>query len=200
MIVSVFRGFVKCYNQSNMSKIVKLTADTYRFNTNDNPYAFDFKELKGLEDIAESLDETILERFNGRNILLRMIQSGKHADKISRKELIDYILETGSDYHQDESTNASQAPDAEIDIYAARFNPFDKGTSTLKLFESFHKWKPKCEERPQYPVDIILVYDYDSYGNIKYKHPRYGVEADDAYKLKNGKSRTDSLLGVFVIN
>lgn len=183
-----------------MTKIVKLICDDYKFDTNSNPFAFNAKSPKSLVEVAELLDGAIRKNFDGQNILIRMIQFGKHESKHSREELIKHILKTGSDYYEQNSENASEAPGIKIDMYAARFVPFDKESSTLTLLEAFHKWKPKCEERPQYPVDIILIYDYDTYNTIKYKHPRYKVEADDAYKLKTGKNRSDSLIAALVIN
>ena len=119
---------------------------------------------------------------------------------LTRNELIDGIIETGSDYNQVESNNAPQKPDAKIDMYAAKFTPFNNKSSVLSLFEAFHRWRPKCDERPQYPIDLVLIYDYDFYENVRYVHPRYGSMADDAYKLKNGRNQADSLRYVLVIN
>ena len=79
-------------------------------------------------------------------------------------------------------------------MYAA---PFEAGI-TKKILEGFHKYKPKCEERPQYPVDIWMIYDKDSFDNIEYMHPRLKVMAKDKWKQK--KANNKSLLKLIIVN
>ncbi|MDZ7785558.1 MAG: hypothetical protein U5L95_00350 [Candidatus Saccharibacteria bacterium] len=67
-----------------------------------------------------------------------------------------------------------------IPIYAA---PFQKDV-IKKILEGFHAYKPKCEERPQHPVDIWMIFDMNAYENIEYLHPRHKVVSRDKWELK----------------
>ena len=67
-------------------------------------------------------------------------------------------------------------------IFAATY---EGEKSILRILEGFHKYKPRCEERPQYPVDIWLVFQAKAYENIEYLHPRHNVLARDKWRRIN---------------
>lgn len=166
-------------------KIVEISIPEYIFDTENNPYFFDESEPKSLEPIAEKIEANIRNNFAVGNILIRGIQSGHHTS-ISKEKLVNAIMEDGNDIHNTESGDS-------VTLHAA---PFGGGVVT-KILEAFHMYKPKGQERPQYPVDIWMIFNRDSYDNIEYLHPRHKVVARDKWRLHKGEY---GLLGLIDIN
>lgn len=71
---------------------------------------------------------------------------------------------------------------------------------SLSILEGFHKWKPRCLEKPQTRADIWMIYDTTKLENIEYNHSYYNVKASDGYVFKDKSNAVDSLLGILVID
>ncbi len=164
--------------------MVIIKIPEYTFDKQNNPYSFHLASPRELDDVARKIDTAINSEKTEKTFLVRGIQS-KHFD-LSRDELIKTIRQNNTD-------NFNSATGS-IEMYAA---PFEAGI-TKKILEGFHKYKPKCEERPQYPVDIWMIYDKDSFDNIEYMHPRLKVMAKDKWKQK--KANNKSLLKLIIVN
>lgn len=156
----------------------------YRFDTSVNPFAYNTKDAQSVGNIAEAIDIALESNFSVNNIIIRGVQSGNH--DIARKQLIESILQNGSDLYR--------SPDKSLEIHAKEYS---QGI-VLDIMGGFHVWKPKCEERPQYPVDIWMIFDKEAFDNIEYMHPRHKVIARDKWKLKN--SDQGGLKGILVVN
>lgn len=180
----------------NTMLLSRISVPLYHFSSSSNPFAWDESERVDLEPIAQALDTEILRRFEGRNILVRGIQSHNHEDT-SPSKLLEQIIRYGTDRYLDIASDLSST---QIDLYAVEYRSFSAKDSTIGIFEGFHKWKPKSEERPHYPIDIVMIFDASSYERVEYLHPRHGVVASDAWRLRTGVVRHESLLGIVAIN
>jgi hypothetical protein len=159
-------------------------------------YRFD-QELN-LEDVSADIDKVLTDNFAGRDLVLRGIQSEKHA--LSKSELIELIIRTGSDRYAaaGEALQATDVTDRPIDLFG--FACLVGGPLSLPILEGFHKWKPKSLELPQLRVDIWMVYDADQLTNVEYTHGHYGIIARDGYLFKDAAHSERALLGLIEID
>jgi len=149
--------------------INKIGIDKYSFGTNNNPYEYGNTDQPiALADIAKQISAEIDSSVAFGGLIIRGIQSGKH--DLSKEDLLQVIIKNGREYESTAEPNT---------IFAALYESRD---TILHILEGFHKYKPKSEERPQYPVDIWLIFDARAYENIEYLHPRYNVLARDKWK------------------
>ncbi len=167
--------------------IKKLDIDKYRFSPDTNTFAFDANSRLSIDDIAADISNLIDSSFQGSQILIRGIQSEKHSEKFNRDDLIEFIQQHGSDNY--EKINGDDI------IFAAKY----KGIESIKdILSGFHVYKPKCDEIPQYPIDVWMIFDLNAFENISYIHPRHNVVAADKWKRKT--SDQSGLLGLLIIN
>lgn len=169
-----------------IAKTITIQVDGYGFSINGNPYEKTGKQQAiPLSEVAHKISDVIdslpANRFG---FLVRGIQSQKH--KITKDQLKVRVLENGVELEGAEKSN---------EIFAA---PYRGESTILQILEGFHRYKPKCEERPQYMVDIWMVFDVNAYDNIEYLHPRHDVIARDKWKRKNPKD--SGLVGIVVID
>jgi hypothetical protein len=156
---------------------------------------YQFDELD-LNKVSKCIDSALVDRFAGKNVVLRGIQSEKHSS--SKEDLIQKILETGSDRDNSDNSNQVKVNDVHIDLFG--FACKIKGSITLPVLEGFHKWKPKSLERPQLRVDIWMIYDAEQLDNVEYNHGLYGVKAKDGYVFKKPNNQQKALMGMIVID
>ncbi len=183
----------KIKSKTRVAKIIKLSIPGYK-TTEDNPYSYDKKDPKSLNFVAREINQVINTNFFGKKILFRFVQSGKK--KIDRNQYIEQILNNGSDKVND-YINQELKDVKNIDLYAGEYN-FDDGIEDA--LTKLHKFKPKCDERPQYIYDILMIFDADSYVQTDYLHPRHKIIVKDGYKLKLNKDPKQSLIGLIIIN
>jgi hypothetical protein len=151
-------------------RIVTIKIPEYTFDQLHNPYSFHLSTPKKLDSIAQKLELAITNSNSDKPLLIRGVQSGRH--NAHRGELINTIKQKGTDIHKSDT--------GKVEIFAA---PFESGI-IMRILEGFHKYKPKNEERPQYPVDIWIVYDLDAFENVEYLHPRLNVVVKDKWLQK----------------
>lgn len=161
-------------------KIIKIKIPEYVFNKEDNPYFFNASNPRPVSLIAGQIEKSISDNFDTNDILVRGVQFGRH-NQLSKKEFIDSIIEIGSDINGDGTIHAAPFSDDIVE----------------KILEGFHVYKPKGEERPQYSVDIWMVFDKKVFKNVEYIHPRHHVVVRDKWELNRG---TYGLLGLIIIN
>jgi len=166
------------------TKIIYINCPEYQFN----------KHLD-LDKVSSDIDNVLISNFNNKNVILRGIQSEKHI--LSKKELIEIILKTGTDRYGLDNINEVIVSHDHIDLFG--FACKIVAPITLPILEGFHKWKPKSLERPQCKVDIWMVYDAKKLKNVEYDHSYYNVKANDGYIFIKPKDKVDALLGVLVI-
>jgi len=168
------------------TKCIHLTCSTYKFDKNID-----------LKNISQIIDNGLIDNFYDKEVVLRGIQSEKH--NIPKQEIIDHILETGSDKYETNSSQGVNVSDKQIDLfgYSCKIN---ESSITLNTLEGFHKWKPKSLERPQLKVDIWMIYDANQLNNIEYIHSHYNVKASDGYTFKNPNDKQAALIGIIVID
>lgn len=187
-------------NEEQTSKISRLRVDDYKFDEATNPFAFDAREKRDLDSIARAIDVEVLRRFADQAILVRGVQSGKKRAVLSREDYLAKILETGTDKIFSKSDDdRSFLGESKADFHAGAYASFSKDDTVGEIF-NLHIYKPGCDDRPQLPIDIFLIYDADDYDVVEYLHQRHKVLVRDAYKLKTGRDRAASLIGVIVIN
>lgn len=168
----------------NKTAIRYLLIPDYEFDNNSNPYAYDSTDKKAIKPMAARIEEALKEFISYKNTLIRAVRSQSHS--LSRDALISSILENGSDVFKD--TNER------IELFADAYS----NTTILFILDGFHKWKPKCDERPQYPLDIWMVYDKSAFDNVAYVNERHNVIAKDKWRMKDSKN--NGLKAVLVIN
>lgn len=168
-----------------MTKLMKIKIPSYKFNSNLD-----------ISKISSEIDEVIKSNFYGQKIVVRGLQSEKHT--LSRDDLINKILDFGSDRYSLNNNNARLVNDKPIDIfgYGCRV---EGEPITLSVLEGFHKYRPMCLEKPQRKVDIWLIYDADKLVNVEYHHNYYDVKAKDGYLFKDSKNKKYALIGVIII-
>jgi hypothetical protein len=151
--------------------VKNIKIDGYYFDSKDNPYEYDSNAVPfiTLTDIAQQICNEINSTHD--KLIIRGIQSGKH--KVDKDVLLEAAIKNGQDYENIDETNT---------MFAA---PFEGEKTIQHILEGFHKYKPKSEERPQYPVDIWFIFDSRAYENVKYLHPRHNVLASDRWKRIN---------------
>lgn len=171
-----------------LGKIVRVAIPEYEYDIKENPFAFDLEHPKDLTPIAERLNAEIQARFEGKDILVRAVQSGHFT--LQRNQLIKSIVAHGGDHVFARNEEADT-------IYALDFTPWSSESTALKMLEGFHKFKPKSEEHPHYPVDIWMIFDATSYDNVEYLHPRHNVIARDKWQATSPER---GLQTVFIIN
>ncbi len=157
---------------------------------------YDFDCEPDLKEIGEKIDKILMDNFGGKDIILRCVQSGKHE---SKQALIGHIINSGSDYYENESDKAANMTDRKIDLYgyACSVGKTDIG---YHMLEGFHLLKPKSLEKPQYPVDIWMIYNPKQLENVEYLHQRYNVIARDGYLFKDKNNKQKALIGLIIVN
>lgn len=178
-------------DDSEHGLISYLNIPEYIFDINNNPYAFNIDNPLSLEPIAEKLNRKISTRFQSKNILIRALQS-KHYS-VDRESLLEGIINNGGDFYLSQKLSV----DHNI-MYAMNFMPWQEDSTILSNLEGFHKYKPKYEERPQYTMDIWMVFDAQCYENVAYLHPRHKVVAKDKWRALDVEKT--GLLRIIVVN
>ncbi len=168
-----------------MTKIIKTDCPEYNFDREPD-----------LKKIGKKIDKVLTDNFNSKDIILRCVQSGKHE---SKQALIDHIIRSGSDYYEAESHKATNMADRKIDLYGYACT-VGKSNIGYHMLEGFHIFKPKCLEKPQYPVDIWMIYNPEQLENVEYLHQRYNVIARDGYLFKNKDDKRKVLIGLIIVN
>ncbi|MEI6850690.1 MAG: hypothetical protein WCK26_01855 [Candidatus Saccharibacteria bacterium] len=166
------------------TKIIRISCSDYKF---DN---------LNLEKVSKFIDDVLVDNFSGKDVVLRAIQSEKH--DLPKDKIIELIINTGSDRYESKSTNEVKVNNIHIDLFGMACKI--KDSISIKILEGFHKWKPKCLERPQLKLDIWMIYDANSLNNIEYLHSYYHVKARDGYTFKDPKHKVDALIGVLIID
>lgn len=156
--------------------------------------SYNFYSAPDLGVIAAAIDQQIEQAFSGQPVVIRGIQAQKHA--LSRPDLITLIRTTGTDHYQ--LLANSDVGGQTIDLFGRSCNA--TAPITLPILEGFHRWKPKSLERPQFPVDIWMIYDATQLQNVEYVHDHYNVPAHDGYVFIDSAAKPDALLGLLVIN
>lgn len=170
-----------------MGQLIKrVQIQGYVFPESVNPFAFDAQQKESLAEVAVAIDDAIQKIAKKNRVLIRGIQSGKHDG--DREILVQKIIQEGTDGYSEEQ-------DSHRVIFAA---PYD-GLRTIKfILSGFHEFKPKCEERPQYPVDIWMVFSESAFKNIEYIHPKHNTKANDKWQVLD--EANIGLIGVIIIN
>ena len=99
------------------------------------PY-YQFENLD-IDKVSKCIDETLINKFNGQNVVLRGIQLEKH--DLPKEQFIQHIVGTGTDRYSIESKNEVNVADRYIDLFG--FACVAKSPMTLSVLEGFHKWQ-----------------------------------------------------------
>ena len=167
----------------NQTPIVRVEIPEYIFDASTNPFAWDAENPQPTGDIIEAIEKALRDNFDMNHTLIRGVQSANHP--MARDELIALIAENGSDAYKNTDQTA---------LFAKEFDH----QTLVEIINGFHIFKPKCEEIPQNPVDVWMIFDRDKFDNIEYLHPRHKVIARDKWQPKDSADR--GLKGILVIN
>lgn len=167
--------------------VIYLTIPAYDYDFRTNPFVGMGPDVVRTYAISRHLDVVFLHRFMYQNILVCGLRSREFVDETGRAAFVRHIAQTGGI----KIAGDGRAP---YDFAAVLFAPFAQWHTTAPFFSLYHKLMPHAAERPQYPVDIWLIYDADSYEPIETVDFRRG------YRLRTGYDRRSSLLGVAQIN
>jgi hypothetical protein len=171
----------------NMTLIININTNNYT-----DPLIAD------LNQVSSQIDDALLANFPDKTVVLRGVQSAKHS--LSPEELADKIVQTGTDRADKSSQHLVDSADRPVDFYGKECLINQKNRPfVLSILEGFHKYKPMSLERPQYPVDVWMIYDARQLDNVEYIHKKYGVKTRDGYLFKHPDDKPATLLGAIVI-
>ena len=158
---------------------------------------YTFDSALDLNKVALCIDQRLIEYFYNRNVVIRGVQSEKH--QVSKENLVNKILESGSDRYEEKSKHEVKSSDKPIDLFGLACI-IANIPITLPILEGFHRWKPMSLEKPQLRADIWLIYEADKLENIEYNHSNYNVKARDGYIFKDAANKPDAMIGIIVID
>lgn len=146
---------------------------------------------------GNEIDSALNENFMNQYVMIRAIQSSKH--KMPRDKLIERIIEYGNDRYDSNSEYAANVTDRPIDLFGLVCK-IEGQPIAKELLEGFHKWKPKCEEKPQHKADIWMILDPKQFEQVEYNHSRFNIKVSDAYVYKNPNNKPDALIGIVIVD
>jgi len=167
--------------------VIHLTIPAYDYDFRMNPFVGMGPHVVRTYAISRHLDVVFLHRFMYQNILVCGLRSREFVDEAGRAAFVKHITQTGGAVV---GTNDRRV----YDFAAVLFAPFVASHTTAAFFTLYHKKMPHVAERPQYPIDVWLIYDASAYREVEVVDFRRG------YQLKMGYDRRASLLGVAQIN
>lgn len=168
--------------------IIHIPIEAYEYDMMTNPFVgTGFAHTKTYE-ISHYIDIVFLHRFMHQDIIVCGLQSRMFVDERGRASFVKHIRETGGVPLRTDNP-------APYDIIGQLFSPFLQYHSTDAVFRLYHTMMPRVERRPQYPIDVWLIFDAHAY------EPCDGSEDfRQAFRLRDGYDRRASLLGIAQIN
>lgn len=166
--------------------IIHLDIPEYRYDFGTNPFVGTDAQRRRTYAISRYLDVVFMHRFMYQNVIVCGLQSRKFVDESHRGSFVKQIRERGG---------IPIEPGVPYDILGQPFTPLMTSSTVTAMFYLYHKQTPRSEERPQYPLDIWLVYDMSSYQSTD-----GSPDFRQAYTLHPGADRQTSLLGLAQIN
>lgn len=168
--------------------ILHISLSEYNYDFTTNPFVGMGSQVRRTYAISRYLDVVFLHRFMYHDILVCGIRSREFVDERGRAALVRHIRDTGGlPLHADDVNS--------YDFLAMKFAPFVASDTTAAWFKLYHKQEPLSLERPQYPVDVWIIYDAGAYQEVAGPSDFRGP-----YRLKAGYSRPMSVLGIAQIN
>jgi hypothetical protein len=156
---------------------------------------YNFDGILDIKKVSQKIDTALLDNFPGQSIVLRAVQSEKCT--LDKGDLINYIKRTGVDRYETSAASYVDVSDTKIDLFGMKC--IVKGDISLPILKGFHIYKPKSLERPQYKLDIWMVYDAIKLKNVEYFHKAYKVTAKDGYVFRDENNKADALIGLLAI-
>lgn len=166
--------------------IIHLDIPEYYYDFNANPFVGMDAHRRRTYAISRYLDVVFMHRFMFQNIIVCGLQSRKFVEETGRSSFVKQIRERGG---------ISIEPGVPYDILGQRFSPMMTSSTVSAMFYLYHKQIPRSEERPQYPLDVWLVYDAASFTTAT-----GSPDFRQAFTLHRDADRRASLLGVAQIN
>ncbi len=168
--------------------IIHLSIPAYVYDFMTNPFLGMGPTVRRTYEISRHIDVVFLHRFMYHDILVCGIRSREHTDERGRAAFVKHIRDTGGMILDGDEADM-------YDFLAMRFSPYVASDTTAAWFTRYHKQEPYSRERPQWPIDVWMIYDADAYepvgGNGDFRR---------AYRLRSGYDRRASLLGIAQIN
>jgi hypothetical protein len=166
--------------------IIHLAIEDYRYDFSTNPFVGMGPEVRRTYAISRHLDVVFLHRFMYQDILVCGVRSREYTDEAGRAAWVARASEAGGVRPED---------GANYDFLAMKFAPYVASDTTAAWLTLYHKQEPYSRDRPHYPVDVWLIYDASAYEQVD------GVgDFRHTYRLRDGYSRSASLLGIAQIN
>lgn len=170
--------------------IIHLTIPAYSYDVMTNPFVGMGPEVRRTYEISRHIDVVFLHRFMYQNILVCGVRSREYVDEGDRSAFVKHIRDTGGGVLDD--GNVSR----DYDILAMRFSPYVASDTTAAWFMLYHKLSPHSLDRPQWPIDVWMIYDANAYDRVSVRDSDFR----EGYRLRHGYDRRASLLGVAQIN
>lgn len=168
--------------------IIHLAISAYDYDFATNPFVGMGPDVRRTYQISRHVDIVFLHRFMYQDILVCGIRSREYVDEAGRAAFVAHIHDTGGVILDGDETT-------KYDLLAMHFSPYVASDTTAPWFMRYHKQEPYSIERPQWPIDVWMIYDADAYERVD--------GPDDfrrTYRLREGYDRRASLLGVAQIN
>lgn len=170
---------------------------------------YDPDDNSNYTDVGKLMDELLVDNFKGKRVLLRCIDARDH--EIDREELIDVILELGTDLY--DGTRQSRGYDKDIDLCAYELKkPIEehalyfcnrmmfRSTNTVNasILDDFFSYEGLIDGTTNKRIDLVLIYNAEKLKNVKdYKDTR-GLEGirKDAFVFKKPMRKKLALIGI----
>ena len=168
--------------------IIRLDIPAYRYDMSDNPFVGLGSRRTKTYEISRYIDIVFLHRFMYQHIIVCGLQSRAFVDEAGRASFMKHIRDTGG-------IPLDSEVERPYDILGRAFEPYMTYHTTDAFFRLYHTIGSRAQERPQYPLDVWLIFDASAYEEVE-----GSPDFRQAYKLLPDYNRKASLLGVAQIN
>jgi len=168
--------------------IIHLVIPAYDYDFTTNPFIGMGPGVRRTYEVSRHIDVVFLHRFMYQSILVCGIRSREYVNENGRGAFVKHIRDTGGVVIDTDDSRG-------YDVLAMNFAPYVASDTTAAWFTLYHKQEPLSAERPQWPIDVWMIYDADAYEQVG-----ESIDFRRAYRLRDGFDRRASLLGIAQIN
>lgn len=168
--------------------IIHLAIPAYDYDFTTNPFIGMGPNVRRTYEVSRHIDVVFLHRFMYQGILVCGIRSREYVDEGGRTAFVKHIRDTGGVILDADGRRG-------YDMRAMNFSPYVASDTTAAWFTLYHKQEPHSGERPQWPIDVWVIYDADAY-----ELTGESIDFRRSYRLRSGFDRRASVLGIAQIN
>jgi nicotinic acid phosphoribosyltransferase len=163
-----------------MTKVIYIPMPDYK-----KSHSADYDKVGG------AVHEHIKRHFAGKKVVVRALDSSEHEGSVD--QLVEKIVEHGTDRHDPSVEGRDYDKHPEIDIFGIRYD-VDASPGTIpKLVKKFHEAYNDKLKKPV-RVDIYMVYDAEHLEQVP--ATKEGARKVDQFKFKDPSKKKEALKAV----